>query len=149
MDTENSTGAANPYTTLLSIATNTITGKGGVGITRYGTKKPQKQPIEEASAVYNHTSTFDFTETNTNSNQSSSRLGLIDAAASRVRLLVHCILPAVQQYQGTLVASSSGGNCVGPGGRHTIFVLFGSLCAAQRGFRHISFHFGFFNFALV
>ena len=87
------------YTTLLSIATctNTITGKGGVGITRHGTKilqTPETKHRRGQRSVQTYFD-FDFTETNTNSNLSSSRLGLIDAAASRLRLLVHCIFPAV------------------------------------------------------
>ena len=91
--------ATDPYTTLLSIATctNTITGKGGVGITRHGTKilqTPETKHRRGQRSVQTYFD-FDFTETNTNSNLSSSRLGLIGAAASRLRLLVHCIFPAV------------------------------------------------------
>jgi hypothetical protein len=108
------------YKCLLCIHTNTTNGKSGVGIAHYDRSNNCR------------TKTFDVTESvNQTDFDHLAKLGLIDAAASRVRFIHNCVLPAIEKYHGMVVAGGNGGNMVGPGGCHVLHVLFTSLQLAQ------------------
>ena len=111
--------------TLLVIATNTTTGKSGVGV-----KKTTTSDLAESAFGRNSNTAAD------NVLKRTQRLGLIDAAASRMRFYSKCYLPALLQHGGSIVRCGAESG-VGAGGRHILRALFPSLPSARKAKEYV------------
>ena len=104
------TDNASERSAVLIVSTNTTTGRSGVGVLQSLMKGTTCTSILE--------------------NKDETGLGLIDAIASRLRLLYVCILPIVDKYDGKILRCG-GENSVGPGGRHKMQALFSTVAVAN------------------
>ena len=104
------TDNASERSAVLIVSTNTTTGRSGVGVL---------QSLMKGTTC---TSIFETKD--------ETGLGLIDAIASRLRLLYVCILPIVDKYDGKILRCG-GENSVGPGGRHKMQALFSTVAVAN------------------